>query len=223
MIGLFAVSIFQSTLPHGSDFKILKPWNSVVAFQSTLPHGSDSVWSVLRLPFGYFNPRSLTGATFLVSTVIPFIQISIHAPSRERRRAFLWPRQRTGISIHAPSRERPSHNTHTFCYMHFNPRSLTGATEAKEKILKHRQISIHAPSRERRFFLPAQLLPRGISIHAPSRERHAKAAVIDCKRLISIHAPSRERHLQQALYWPVVSISIHAPSRERLLTCYSPT
>ena len=32
--------------------------------------------------------------------------ISIHAPLRERRRAFLWPRQRTGISIHAPLRER---------------------------------------------------------------------------------------------------------------------
>ena len=32
---------FQSTLPHGSDFKIFEPWDCVITFQSTLPHGSD--------------------------------------------------------------------------------------------------------------------------------------------------------------------------------------
>ena len=56
-------SLFQSTLPHGSDTirpKSLQQWR---AFQSTLPHGSDKRliknWRCSR----YFNPRSLTGAT----------------------------------------------------------------------------------------------------------------------------------------------------------------
>ena len=76
-----------------------------------------------------FNPRSLAGATFLVSTVIPFIQISIHAPSRERREVITNHRMSIEISIHAPSRERLVYISKTRPIMHFNPRSLAGATE----------------------------------------------------------------------------------------------
>ena len=47
----------------GATFKIFEPWNSMVAFQSTLPRGSDTADD--DGVFGY--------------------QISIHAPSRERR------------------------------------------------------------------------------------------------------------------------------------------
>ena len=56
------LNLFQSTLPHGSDFKIFKPRDSVVTFQSTLPHGSDEFLQ---------QYQSVTA-------------ISIHAPSRER-------------------------------------------------------------------------------------------------------------------------------------------
>ena len=55
-------------------------------FQSTLPHGSDC--RVCRFAFQrprYFNPRSLTGATRKDSRRLLAGEISIHAPSRERR------------------------------------------------------------------------------------------------------------------------------------------
>ena len=55
-------------------------------FQSTLPHGSDNVASLL--PYGElydFNPRSLTGATSYMYDLLQIKPISIHAPSRERR------------------------------------------------------------------------------------------------------------------------------------------
>ena len=77
-------------------------------FQSTLPRGSDVVYCSQVLYTGYFNPRSLAGATISLSRhnnitlifqstlprgsdgfyfVVPHLakQISIHAPSRERR------------------------------------------------------------------------------------------------------------------------------------------
>ncbi len=57
--------------------------------------------------------------------------------------------------------------------INFNPRSLAGATEAKERILKHRQISIHAPLRERLYAIVTRALSGKISIHAPLRERRA--------------------------------------------------
>ena len=97
---------FQSTLPRGSDLKPLPRPLVPTAFQSTLPRGSDITENTLKNIQLDFNPRSLAGAT---SNPVWYIQaISIHAPSRERRRPFLWPRQSTGISIHAPSRERPT-------------------------------------------------------------------------------------------------------------------
>ena len=101
-----AHSLFQSTLPHGSDFAFLGEQavlnisihapsrerllvstfllNSSI-FQSTLPHGSDLV-------FDHFQAMC-------------------------------------GISIHAPSRERPLVVFHIIAKLYFNPRSLTGATQ----------------------------------------------------------------------------------------------
>ena len=78
-------TIFQSTLPHGSDSSLMTRSVLLIPFQSTLPHGSDSC-GVLRehsviisihapsrerptltfmtlRPTSHFNPRSLTGAT----------------------------------------------------------------------------------------------------------------------------------------------------------------
>ena len=80
---------------------------STMIFQSTLPHGSDFDDFVLIFGNINFNPRSLTGATqekprvaavIAFQSTLPhgsddarehgvdFIDISIHAPSRERRR-----------------------------------------------------------------------------------------------------------------------------------------
>ena len=75
-----------------------------------------------------FNPRSLTGATKHVNKINNLLDISIHAPSRER----LYLQSLMYIE-----------------YLNFNPRSLTGATEEWESLQDGLQISIHAPSRER--------------------------------------------------------------------------
>ena len=142
------------------------------------------------------------------------------------------------ISIHAPSRERQRLGTGGVeDIIHFNPRSLAGATPWSGTRTISLAISIHAPSRERLallfiehlkclYFNPRSLagataegrdlkcleafqstLPRG-SDATQERPQHMPG--------ISIHAPSRERHLQA--YWLKImtDISIHAPSRERL-------
>ena len=163
----------------------------------------------------YFNPRSLAGATIEVMFIrqlltfqstlprgsdfnegqlIPyFVDISIHAPSRERR---LKPKAIVDspvISIHAPSRERqlssfpllldnlisihaPSRERQMLCVWslllaYFNPRSLAGATSASKFLAVAAFISIHAPSRERRYYNLPCVDYTTISIHAPSRER----------------------------------------------------
>ena len=150
MIGLFVASIFQSTLPYGSDFKIFKPRNGMIAFQSTLPYGSD-VWydiykhskaisihaplrerlrasSLLVSMIADFNPRSLTGATFFLPAQLLPRGISIHAPLRERLATVAAWRAAELISIHAPLRERRKAEVLIILIANFNPRSLTGAT-----------------------------------------------------------------------------------------------
>ena len=145
-----------------------------------------------------------------------YVQISIHAPSRER----LWRKEKDfSLLIFQSTLPRGSDQPGIKaallgCY--FNPRSLAGATISSKTITGTDHISIHAPSRERLmpFCFPA-CLPQ-ISIHAPSRERPGQslASGTTCgfqstlprgsdiaifnilgQRKISIHAPSRERPL----------------------------
>ena len=78
-------------------------------------------------PYRYFNPRSLAGATAQRANAVSRINISIHAPSRERQQ------MRYPLAVH----------------FHFNPRSLAGATEMNTEDLRYNSISIHAPLRER--------------------------------------------------------------------------
>ena len=101
------IYIFQSTLPHGSDSITILITCAECQFQSTLPHGSDPLQAALFLRHIHFNPRSLTGATYILSYFKDAKIISIHAPSRER----LWLSQK--------GRHKNDN---------FNPRSLTGAT-----------------------------------------------------------------------------------------------
>ena len=75
-----------------------------------------------------FNPRSLTGATPPLVDDVKLAPISIHAPLRERPQFCYWKNKQTLISIHAPLRERLYHSSETCTIIHFNPRSLTGAT-----------------------------------------------------------------------------------------------
>ena len=121
-------SVFQSTLPRGSD-KLKLPCTMLpIVFQSTLPCGSDQsreqgIISLLR-----FQSTLPCGSDFKVKPPVIWVSISIHAPLRERLNAImhlLSPLafqstlpcgsdyrgyckrvQSSGISIHAPLRER---------------------------------------------------------------------------------------------------------------------
>ena len=143
-------SLFQSTLPYGSDLKGQTAFKTTGEFQSTLPYGSDGAGNIIvdtyakfqsTLPYGSnilvaeprcrkanFNPRSLTGATPTMPQPMPMtlFQSTLHYGSDRRGRNLV------GDCIN------------------FNPRSLTGATSriffSKLTIF----ISIHAPLRERR-------------------------------------------------------------------------
>ena len=145
--GLCVVCIFQSTLPRGSDDKIVlfsltlkisihapsreRPSHNITnfllhAFQSTLPRGSDK------------------------SGILP-TYTTIQFQSTLPRGS-----DRMGL--------RPA-----FLRSYFNPRSLAGATLRSRRLIYHDLISIHAPSRERqitfKLFLPMlqfqSTLPRG--------------------------------------------------------------
>ena len=141
-------------------------------FQSTLPRGSDRERQQAHIFLLHFNPRSLAGATTYRRSII-------------------------------------------FASEHFNPRSLAGATAYHQKPWPEDTISIHAPSRERRTAANKSACNCAISIHAPSRERHITLGVGVLPNIISIHAPSRERPIGKVLICASIGISIHAPSRER--------
>ena len=191
-IHLVRQSRFQSTLPRGSDSALVAPAPSLLLFQSTLSRGSDLL-----------NKRDNRGNN-----------ISIHAPSRERRLVSRLGRLYGIISIHAPSRERRRSNQFYRHYGDFNPRSLAGATGWFYEYYG--------------FFKFQSTLPRGSDIGL---------TVSDEIHVISIHAPSRERLRYMRMYALIFNfnprslagatsirlaaallsrISIHAPSRERL-------
>ena len=153
-------SAFQSTLPRGSDTALCERRKEKIIFQSTLPRGSDSLLSGRCCCAANFNPRSLAGATFADATATCIRLISIHAPSRERRRGYpsffqgahFNPRSLAGatlllcdvgrnviISIHAPSRERPVRTSSQPCWSNFNPRSLAGATVIRNQLTTDNQ------------------------------------------------------------------------------------
>ena len=122
-------TLFQPTLPRGSDSAASLGGLINLVFQPTLPHGSDDAADIRHLSAQHFNPRSLTGATTLRTFGICQRNISIHAPSRERRRC--------GHSafVSATFQSTLPHGSDSISALpdcprrYFNPRSLAGATE----------------------------------------------------------------------------------------------
>ena len=81
--------------------------------------------------------------------------------------------------------------------MHFNPRSLTGATSPHFLYILYHEIfqsTLPYGSDIRNTFLYSSRL---ISIHAPLRERQSFETELTWIGSISIHAPLRERQQQQ--------------------------
>ena len=163
-------TIFQSTLPRGSDFCFQRekcvPFNfnprslagatsssalcvCCIQFQSTLPRGSDGFGVVIMTTSENFNPRSLAGATDIYDGDYTVHSISIHAPSRER---LSRTPERLGIKAFQSTLPRGSDGNSVTLRFDIN-------------------ISIHAPSRERHKLLLLLVTKLTISIHAPSRER----------------------------------------------------
>ena len=99
---------FQSTLPHGSDPAVLI---SVRLHHLISIHAPSrerpKLTPVLSVWHAYFNPRSLTGATFIIH--------------------FYWP-SLSAFQSTLPHGSDPPGALHFWQYTNFNPRSLTGAT-----------------------------------------------------------------------------------------------
>ena len=183
---------FQSTLPHGSDailhnialnaiisihapsrerLRAIHERSRTALFQSTLPHGSDTLPPSFLPTSLHFNPRSLTGATYIPKSYELQSKISIHAPSRERRRAYQSQLYCQRFQSTLPHGSDSDTISVVAAPSDFNPRSLTGATAKNGLSVFQANISIHAPSRERRNNCNAGYSQPNISIHAPSRER----------------------------------------------------
>ena len=120
----------------------------------------------------YFNPRSLAGATVSWITVLasaPLFQSTLPCGSDSRISTIHF---LATISIHAPLRERQTLTGGLLILkLHFNPRSLAGATTPVIECDPATGISIHAPLRERRLAATVKRACVSISIHAPLRER----------------------------------------------------
>ena len=164
-----------------------------------------------------FNPRSLTGATRMISVSGRWLLFQSTLPHGSDRRISRPTAKRSAFQSTLPHGSDQQNR----CFTHF----VLG-------------ISIHAPSRERPHFAVDMPNFDAISIHAPSRERPANIFSSLLHAFISIHAPSRER---PSPLWPMHRlpfnfnprsltgatglhclhgytyryISIHAPSRER--------
>ena len=125
------VLLFQSTLPHGSDPPGIKRIK-VVAISIHAPSRERPIQVfMLVLKIQYFNPRSLTGATWRCMPkrrAVCLFQSTLPHGSDPLE---VIKQRKISISIHAPSRERQKAvRTSPVNIFNFNPRSLTGATIA---------------------------------------------------------------------------------------------
>ena len=144
------ICLFQSTLPRGSDCACNVDNNQRCKFQSTLPRGSDQLIVGLQAHANLFQSTLPRGSDRTTKMVYTGSYISIHAPSRERlngiqkRNASVAFQSTLPRGSDAGLRHRSAHK------LHFNPRSLAGATIRQHAMQVTFAISIHAPSRERR-------------------------------------------------------------------------
>ena len=121
-------SLFQSTLPHGSDGTEPPSRISTCTFQSTLPHGSDK--PAYRHGSGnrYFDPRSLTGATLRNRQCAGRRKFQSTLPHGSDGRLQSQPCFRSHFNPRSLTGATTSGAVGSFAASYFNPRSLTGAT-----------------------------------------------------------------------------------------------
>ena len=120
-----------------------------LVFQSTLPHGSDYRVCFCKKMHLNFNPRSLTGATALSTSKLRVCTFQSTFPHGSDAASEMSADGKI-ISIHAPSRERHMDNSLTSNVIAFQSTLPHGSDYCT--CVQHRRyqtISIHAPSRER--------------------------------------------------------------------------
>ncbi len=121
--------IFQSRSARGATSKRTS-YQATTLFQSTLPHGSDHRLPLQRHRCNYFNPRSRTGSDgFYGIKIVPSKKFQSTLPHGERR---VSTTQSAAIFEHFNPRSRTGSDLSKLmssqCLLYFNPRSRTGAT-----------------------------------------------------------------------------------------------
>ena len=142
----------------------------------------------------YFNPRSLAGATDGHYYHLSIFTISIHAPLRERHLLFLAVCNSKKFQSTLPCGSDCKVYCHRSFLVHFNPRSLAGATVGR---------SLHTTVLLFQSTLPCgsdvSVLPKPWASFFYFNPRSLAGATHSCcfdsyPLPISIHAPLRERH-----------------------------
>ena len=161
---------FQSTLPRGSDYE-----QTVEAYRTEISIHAPSRERLRHRHHSrrhnHFNPRSLAGATHMLTGCGLNVGISIHAPSRERH---LGDPLEDNVLLFQSTLPRgsdasPAYSNTLSCY--FNPRSLAGATGMPAALNIDLGFQSTLP-RGSDYEQTVEAYRTEISIHAPSRERH---------------------------------------------------
>ena len=232
------LSVFQSTLPRGSDDRLGK-LTLAYAISIHAPSRERQLSGTLRRNAENFNPRSLAGATLcravIEDSVIVFQSTlprgSDDAEARRTRRARNFnPRSLAGATQQAYHRQaaRANFNPRSLAgatiyllavktnFKNFNPRSLAGATR-KPYHWRHRGKHFNPRSlagATEDMILKEYILK--ISIHAPSRERPAACPPWRARGHFNPRSLAGATNIVKVKVKPKI-ISIHAPSRERRL------
>ena len=120
----------------------------------------------------YFNPRSLAGATTRVRVYdLALFLFQSTLPRGSDDLSTISKRRYTIFQSTLPRGSDGLWSKIRGDVFDFNPRSLAGATRSKQWAIRCIHISIHAPSRERLEQGIKVEMRKAISIHAPSRER----------------------------------------------------
>ena len=121
---------FQSTLPYGSDVFLPTLAPVVIAFQSTLPYGSDNAGSVKISDNMIFQSTLPYGSDYDKLYDAINHDISIHAPLRERLMSIFVGLLSLAFQSTLPYGSDFRCRWYCWpCFVYFNPRSLTGATQ----------------------------------------------------------------------------------------------
>ena len=127
-IHIILISLFQSTLPRGSDMIRCLAIKRDMPFQSTLPRGSDHFFSLL-VSYGRLFQSTLPRGSDQDNQNRSHQDLQFQSTlprGSDRHMGTHHPYKL--ISIHAPSRERPEYRRRKHQQRYFNPRSLAGAT-----------------------------------------------------------------------------------------------